>query len=443
MNNSRDSSMPAMSRSASPRPQVERQRSNSLPLVDALGCSAEEARIILAEGRAAVLSRHPPTRREGQAKRRPLSLYQHEHVNNNDTITTFRPQDHIHYLAPHYASSTVSTHSEEFDEVEEDDDVAAANVRGSFHTRMPSNQTDTSTSTITGPKSPDLPSLSPPFPPGPGSPLGSYSSNLAKFIQTQLNSIPSYKPSQSVSSGSFHSVSSGSSQSVSSSSSSIQTIRPRSSARSPSMSKKPIDDPPILEMPPIRPPLRSAFSAWSSTDDETDTEEDLPPLPTLDGPRKDSITGQYTPSILHYYEQSPSKSYLLSSSPNEEVEHPFRQDFRFPAVPQTPPDTIPRSLPASSHKPASRSDDVPSVSHAPDMTSSSGRSTSSDSSYFETRGRGPSKQRSALRDKIVAAVTPTERLTPFEEGGSHSMQKIFPSPNRVMVNGMSFDLIRA
>ncbi|EOA90611.1 uncharacterized protein SETTUDRAFT_36130 [Exserohilum turcica Et28A] len=44
-------------RPASPRRSMQRQRSNSFPIIEALGCTTPEARLILAESRAAVRKR--------------------------------------------------------------------------------------------------------------------------------------------------------------------------------------------------------------------------------------------------------------------------------------------------------------------------------------------------------------------------------------------------
>jgi hypothetical protein len=385
------------------RPRAQRNRSNSVPLIEALGCSTPEAELILAEGRAAVRRRHGSKQRRG-----------HRHRSENDEVPTLRPRDHLKYLDGSFQQAVESDESES---------IESSTNR---HSRVLS---DASVSTVTGPTAHigDESQVQG----SPSSPLGNYSANLAQFIQSQLASIPSYHP----------------------------IVYPRScpdlttQARSPPPPqspkkcehRNPFGSTKVIEMPPVRPPLRSAFSAWSSTDD--DTEDELPPLPTADHLRKDSKANNYTPSILRYYEASSDGSFLFSSTPSEEGKqptHPNADGFSFPGR-STPPATT-----SESH--ASLRDDYgyPSSSFSmhPQLISSSAPSFSSTSttSYFER----PISIAPGVRDRIIAAVSPhpskgkiLSATSPFEGGALANVHDILvESQHRVLVDGLSFDLIR-
>ncbi|KAF2178715.1 hypothetical protein K469DRAFT_507602, partial [Zopfia rhizophila CBS 207.26] len=390
----------------STRPRTHRKRSNSFPIVDALGCSTAEAKIILAEGTAAVRSRQPSVRRGGR-----------RHRSVSDKETTFRPQDHMKYL---YEDPVI---------VEDpSDDLVSSDVRSSSHTRIPSDHTDRSNSTVTGLVQP--PAHEPrSATASPSSPLGNYSANLTKFIQSQLNSIPSYRSSNPPYPRSCPDLS----------------FRSRTPPQSPTKSRQIPVEMPHIEMPQIRPPLRSAFSAWSSTDDET--EDDVPPLRAVDRPRKDSKASTYTPSILRCYENSSSGSFLLSGTPSEEEEqqHPFADGFSFPRPP-----VASVSDPDLQFRVNEEDEYLSSASARPKLTSSSAPSFSSVSttSYFDYKR--PLSIAPHVRDRILAAVSPHQHsrkiipaISPFEGGALANVHDILvESQNRVMVEGLSFDLLR-
>lgn len=383
---------PSSARRSSPRPATQRKRSHSFPLVEALGCSTPEAELIMREGRAAVRSR-----------RRGRQFVE---------IETFRPRDHLKYLNRESPASDSS----------EDRPPTRRNYR---HSRFPSDATDRSTSTITAPTQPSVDGtrtttiLV-------GRPLGDYSANLAKFIQSQLNSIPSYNPTRS---------------SISPSSCPDLSFPSRTPPQSPSLrTRRPSDAPQSIEIPLIRPPLMSTFSAWSSTDDDTDDE--VPPLPSTDALRK---VDSSTPSVLGYYENA--SSFLFTSTPLDEEDDP--ETAKGASFPNRSELLVPSAAQQSS---PSYDGDYPSsaLSTHPQLTSSSAPSISSAStaSYFECKR--PISFAPELRDRVIAAVTPpfiprkvVSASSPFEGQGLANLHDITVDENmrRVLVDGMSFDLI--
>ena len=393
-----------------PRPKTHRKRSNSFPIVDALGCSTPEARIIMAEGKAAVRSRQASIHRRG--RRRPSP--------RDDQV--YRPRDHLKYLI---GDST------ECPKVEEEP-VATTNTRSTRHSRIPSNITDCSASTLVAHDQPRV-QLKISVGGAPGSPLDDYSATLAQFIKSQLESIPSYHPDQ-------------------------YPLSPRSCPNlspklpvSKGQKRKGIDS--IVEIPPIRPPLQSAFSAWSSTDDEIDERGDeAQPIPSVDNPTHHTpASNNYTPSILSFYETSNGSSFLFTSTPLEETPGGGEEEDPLTAKGFTFPDqsTLPGvSSPAHSH--AQHDDDYPSsaLSTHPQLSSSSAPSFSSTStaSYFDCK---PPVTLAHVRARIVAAVAPNPKsqhlaaASPLDGGvlaNAHDI--LIESQQRVLVDGMSFDMLR-
>ncbi|KAF2017238.1 hypothetical protein BU24DRAFT_146579 [Aaosphaeria arxii CBS 175.79] len=400
------------SRTASPRPETFRKRSNSFPLVDVLGCSTPEAELILAEGRAAVRSRLAQQKRRGRRNR-----------SADDDTFPMRPTDHIHYL-------------EQRVQVEEPDTgFSEAQIPDTRHARVSSNITDKSGSTITGLAPPVRTMTSPPL--CPASPLGDYSANLARFIQSQLESIASYQPSP-----------------TSPRSCSDLAVQVKLQPRSPiSPTKRQSVAPNLIDIPPVRPPLRSQFSAWSSADDSEDGGDNelgysLGPVPTLSSvPR--SCTGA-TPSILQYYETANNASFLFSSTPLEEEhkegEHPNAEGFTFPSKPPLAAhETDPGSTQYDSDYPSS------ALSSRPQLTASSAPSftSSSTASYFDCK-RPIAAIPPQVRDRIIAAVSPRDptkkvvhATSPFEGDALANVHEILiESQHRVLVDGLSFDLVQ-
>ncbi|KAJ8117321.1 hypothetical protein OPT61_g1443 [Boeremia exigua] len=386
----RHSSPSANGRNKSPRPYTTRQRSNSVPFVEALGCSTPEARLMMAESKAAVRNR-----RRGR---------QNRPVNGEQNATTFDPRNHLKYLDSSYR--------------------AKAN-----HSRHPSDATDNSTSTVIAPAR-DGQSTAESVP----SPLGNYSANLALFIKAQLRSIPTYAlaPDQ-----------------TSPRSCPDLSFQLRTPPQSPNkIVRKPADAPRVISIPPVRPPMQSAFSAWSSTDESED--DDVPSLPEIDQYTHNAVSkaasNGSTPSILGYYAGS-NDSFLFSSTPAEEPCN--AKGFQFPNPP---------ALMCSPTGPCSPPhDDDPdyypsSYSSRAQLTSSSEPSISSSAasslSYFECKRPLSNMFPPDIKDRIVAAVTPSKgkmltAISPFEGAALSSVHDVFiESQHRVHVDGMTFDMLR-
>ncbi|KAF1997692.1 hypothetical protein P154DRAFT_273141 [Amniculicola lignicola CBS 123094] len=375
------------------RPQTYRKRSNSIPIMEALGCSTDEARLILDEGNAALRRRRSSGRNPSRRKR-----------SNPEHVTTFRPQDHIQYLYPPAQQPSEGT--------------LYPPDRSSLHSRTSSNMTDNSTSTITG-RTPIAAGDSTTPMVSPGSPLFDYSANLANFIRAQLASIPSHG---------------------------YAAISPRScpdfsfpSKSPPQSPAKPKRSMPSIQMPSIRPPVQSQFSAWSSTDDD-ETDDELSSFPAVPG--QDFMDTSYPSSVLDYDDELQGGSFLFPSTPPElALEHPNIGGFEFPAPPPKSPPS-----PYSSH------DEVhyqSSVSDHPKLTPSSAPSFSSSSttSYFDSKR--PISISAQMKDRIIAAVSPHpgshkmfRAISPFENGAISNVHDIHvESQHRVVVDGLSFDLL--
>jgi hypothetical protein len=388
-------SSPSPRAALSQRPKTHRKRSNSLPIVEALGCSTPEAELILAEGKAAVRRRFASVQRRG---RRP-SPYQEE-------IRRYRPQDHLAYLDMDANAAS--------DIKQQDIDAKAP-----AHVRTASDATDRSSATIT----PAAPKEAPEAAKSPTSPLWDYSTNLAKFIQSRLNSISAYN-----SMGYLRSCPDLPARSI--------------TPQSPTRSERRIETPSVIEIPPVRPPLRSAFSAWSSTDESTGDEAS-----PFAGPRqrKASRASNFTPSaILRYYEDTADSSFLSTSTPRSEQQQ--QSDDKDENI-------SPGEEPTLDTSRGQYETDYPSstlsTQHS-QLTSSSVQSLSSTStaSYFHTKDtkahpplagdqKLPPSQHS-LTENVVPAIPP------FDGGPISNVHDIvIESRNRIRVDGMTFDLVQS
>ncbi|KAF1962817.1 hypothetical protein CC80DRAFT_399090 [Byssothecium circinans] len=365
------------------RPSTHRKRSNSVPIVEALGCSTPEAELILAEGRAAV------RRRKGSAGRGRRREFQH----------VYQPKDHLKFLnadAPRRIR---------------EDSMSIGDRKSLRHSRFPSDVTDSSIITVVAAGEPSTTS--------PKNPLGNYSANLAKFIQAQLSSIPSYSTTQLA---------------ISPCSCPDFSYAPRSPQLSPTASiRRPVDAPHTITIPPVRPPMKSAFSEWSSTDDDTDDERGA--MTSSGTPAK-----AYTPSELRYYENTNDSSFLFSSTPldREENDLDTAKGFSFPNQAELPGSSA--DIPSPSHE----AGNSPLLSSRPPLTSSSAPSFSSVSTgeYFDF------KFNPQMRAQIIAAVTPPSSkgipsVSPFNRTSlSNVHDALVDSHNRVFIDGLSFDMQR-
>ncbi|KAL6162277.1 hypothetical protein ACJQWK_11219 [Exserohilum turcicum] len=371
-------------RPASPRRSMQRQRSNSFPIIEALGCTTPEARLILAESRAAVRKRR---------RRRNQSV--------EEATRAFNPREHLHFLQQLAAVPTPHDRPAPFGEVR--------HVHS--HSRMPSDATDRSTTTVVahdqgGPVR------------NPSPTLGDYSANLAQFIKQQLQSIPTYQPGPDASSPLSPRSCPDLSYAAQASHVSCSTIR------------RPVEKPGLIDIPPIRAPLKSQFSAWSSTDDDTDDE---------------SIAFSHHRLSLDKDSQNGS-SFLFSSTPIEQEPEPATaKQFTFPHQ---------SALPSPSSAQPDYDDYPSSHLSQPQLTSLSATSapsfssSSASSSYFDCKR--PTAITPQMKERVIAAVTPphirtkrTTALSPWEAAALANAHDVYvESHQRVHVDGMSFDMLR-
>lgn len=348
---------------------------------------------MMAEGKAAVRNR-----RRGR-QNRPADV--------EGNATTFDPRNHLKYLDSSY----------------QDYESSRPQTARASHSRHPSDATDTSTSTIVAPTR-DVPSNSN----GAPSPLGDYSANLASFIKAQLQSIPTYTSSA---------------DQISPRSCPDLSFNFRTPPQSPNkIARKPTEAPRIISIPPVRPPLQSAFSAWSSTDESED--EELLALSDIDRYTQDAVikaTSNGSASSILAYHAGSNESFLLSSTP---LEGPYTaRGYRFPNTPSErhspPPEDDADYYPSScSSRPQLTSSSEPSISS----------SAASTASYFEYKRPLSSLFPPDMKDRVVAAVTPPKgkmlvAISPFEGRALSNVHDVFiESQQRVRVDGMSFDMLR-
>ena len=394
----RHSSPASRGKNGRPRPSIHRKRSNSVPFVEALGCSTPEARLMVAEGRAAVRNR-----RRGR---------QNRPVNEEASATTFDPRDHLKYLDSSY----------------QEHDSPRPQTAKVNHSRHPSDATDKSSSTIVAPTREGETSGN-----GSPSPLGDYSANLASFIKAQLKSIPTYTSSPNQ---------------ISPRSCPDFSFQLRTPPQSPNkFARKLADAPRVISIPPVRPPMQSAFSAWSSTDDSED--DDVPALPEINQYNQAAVSkatsNGSTSSVLGYYAGS-NDSFLFSSTPSDEP-HTTKGSLLLnaPALmyssigPYSPPhDDDPDYYPSSYSSRPQLTSSEPSISS----------SSASASSYFECKRPASNLFPPDMKDRIIAAVTPPKgkmltAISPFEGAAISSVHDVFiESQHKVHVDGMSFDMLR-
>ncbi|OAK98039.1 hypothetical protein IQ06DRAFT_295410 [Phaeosphaeriaceae sp. SRC1lsM3a] len=392
----------------SPRPGTQRQRSNSFPIVEALGCSTPEAQLILAEGRAAVRKRRARERRNRSF--------------DDEGNATYHPRDHIKYLTAEATHDWIAGTP-----------YAPVDVRRS-HARVSSNATDRSTSTVVALTNDSKPATMA----SPTSPLGNYSAHLAQFIKDQLKSIPTYQPEHDL----VAILSPRSCPEFTFPSRSPPLSPPRSPVRS---AARPIEPPRAIAIPPVRPPMQSAFSAWSSADDEDGDDDNASDYDELPGPAVEQSSASkvrdYAPSVLGYYAAN-NNSFLFSSTPIEDEEQPGtakRSSFG------------PQSAFSESAESQDNNDYPSSCLSRPQLTSSSAPSISSSSgSYFECKR--PLAFTPGMKNRVIAALTPPPghghaktitAISPWEGNAITNVHDVHVESNqRVRVDGMSFDMLR-
>ncbi|OCK85400.1 hypothetical protein K432DRAFT_40045 [Lepidopterella palustris CBS 459.81] len=231
------------------------------------------------------------------------------------------------------------------------------------------------------------------------SPLHTYSANLTKFIQSRLNSISSYQRLCS-----------------------DPSISLRQSHPLPQHVSQADELHEITDKYLHRPPLCSTFSVWSSPDEnstwEDNNEELLPSVGTAD-PAKDQMqTITSTDSILAFYEGSNSPSFLFPATP---IDSEGKENA--PSPPSLgPPSTI---------------KDITRSASATSRPSNPKRSPS----YLEARSRSLTPQ-SYFHPSILPLKTFTA-ISPYEGNAlTHVYDILVEAPNRVVVEGLAFELLR-
>jgi hypothetical protein len=182
--------------------------------------------------------------------------------------------------------------------------------------------------------------------------------------------------------------------------------------------------------------MQSAFSEWSSTDDDT------PSLPDEQLYSQNTLSSNYAPSVLSYYEGSSTSSFVYSSTPLDDQDAPdTARTLTFPTLPE-PSSAAPES---HDHDSASSSFARPQLSTSvPSFSSSSASSIS----YFDLKR--PLVMAPQLKDRIIAALTPPHQrgkmitaISPWEGGALANVHDVYvESQHRVHVDGMSFDMLR-
>ena len=404
------------------RPHLPRQRSNSLPLIEALGCSSAEASILLAEGTTASVRRRGTTWRSNHRRTAtytpPLSTPSPAASVSAcltpaavaEAVMALRPQHHARYLDPAYYTQSQHQH----------------------HLLPPTPSTFTSTST---------PSLcSDATATSPASAASAYSAQLAQFTKARLASIPScpksdllLSPTRTDPSCLLPAVGVSSPLSPSAH---ARTDSSLSASRRPAAS----DLPPLGDLPPPRPPLRSAFSAWSSTDggdadadasSDADADVDTPALIRyVRGPG--SFLLSTTPPASEYGDSDGTAAdsnaapveAAAGASASGTPRSPFTTLHLTPPPANSPPPSPASSLTLA---PASYFDHKRSPHHVPRLGLTSPLS--------QQRG---GDQRAA---KLLAALSPLEGAgTTLSPHMVHAV--LVQSPTRVVVEGLAFDLVR-
>lgn len=312
------------------RPRVQRQRSSSLPFIQAIEVTATEAAIMFAAEQAATSRRrvHSPDRQQQRRRRRPQLA---------DLAWAADPARNV-------PSSQDEAGDKDNGPSEDLQQQPSAQPRSNPPPPPASHCSDVDPAapkprqpSITGLVSEELHALLP----LPQNPLNTYSANLARFVQSRINSIRSAIPAPPLSPSSpcscpelsqFYLFSDLPSPTdpdgPPSPSRPSGLLNPNPfEAIDPLIPTNPTNsaDPPNLANPsalrvernlsialpplpfPFRPPLRSTFSNWSSTSGCNSpaawADEPLPSPPVLNG---DSIAS--TPSILELYASVTSRS---------------------------------------------------------------------------------------------------------------------------------------
>ena len=435
------------------RPRVQRQRSSSLPFIQAIEVTATEAAIMFAAEQAATSRRraHSPDRQQ-QRRRRPQSADPAQAVD----------------LVRNVPSSQDEAENKDNGSSEDLQQQPSAQPRSNPPPPPASHRPDVDPAalkprqpSITGLVSEELHALLP----LPQNPLNTYSANLARFIQSRINSIRSAIPAPPLS---------PSSPSSPCSCPELSQFYPFPDPPSPTdpdgppspsgpsglLNPNPFEaidpliptnltdstDPPNLANPsalrvernlsialpplpfPFRPPLRSTFSNWSSTSGCNSpaawADEPLPSPPVLNG---DSIAS--TPSILELYASVTSRSGFAGTPLDDPVAEEgvgaagagASASASAGSVPAPAPTSVPPSAPA-----------LASVSTSPSPAAAATPDQSAEPSFLRPSYFSPRH----CPQQVLAAIPP------YEGGALTRVVDVFiQAPNRVVVEGMAFEMV--
>lgn len=431
------------------RPRVQRQRSSSLPFIQAIEVTATEAAIMFAAEQAATSRRRvrSPDRQQQRRQRRPQSA---------DLAWAAD-------LARNVPSSQDEAGDKDNGPSEDLQQQPSAQPRSNPPPPPASHPPDVDPAalkprqpSITGLVSEELHALLP----LPQNPLNTYSANLARFIQSRINSIRSAIPAPPLSPSSpcscpelsqfypfsdLHSPTDPDGPQSPSGPSGLLNPNPFE-AIDPLIPTKPTDsiDPPNFANPsalrvernlsialpplpfPFRPPLRSTFSNWSSTSGCNSpaawADEPLPSPPVLNG---DSIAS--TPSILELYASATSRSGFAGTPLDDPVAEEGVGAAGAGAGSAPAPTSAPPSALASPSAPA-----LASVSVSPSPAAAATPDQPAEPSFLRPSYFSPRH----CPQQVLAAISP------YEGGALTRVVDVFiQAPNRVVVEGMAFEMV--
>ena len=432
------------------RPRVQRQRSSSLPFIQAIEVTATEAAIMFAAEQAATSRRRacsPDRHQQRRRRRRPQSAdparaadpARNDPSQDETGDKDNGPSEDLQQQQP--SAQPRSNPSPPPASHRPDVDLAAPKPR------QPS---------VTGLMSEELHALLP----LPQNPLNTYSANLARFIQSRINSIRSAIPAPPLSPSSpcscpelsqfypFSDLPSPTDPGPSGPSGLLD--HNPFEAIDPLIPANPTDstDPPNLANPsasrvernlsialpplpfPFRPPLRSTFSNWSSTsgcNSPAAWADEPPPSPlVLNG---DSIAS--TPSILELYASATSRSGFAGTPLDDPVAEEGAGAAGAGAGSGSgsapAPTSAPPSAPAPSSAPAPAS-----VSASPSPAAAATPDQSAEPSFLRPSYFSPRH----CPQQVLAAISP------YEGGALTRVVDVFiQAPNRVVVEGMAFEMV--
>lgn len=192
--------------------------------------------------------------------------------------------------------------------------------------------------------------------------------------------------------------------------------------------------------------MRSAFSAWSSADDDDGdddsfaVEDDVPLIPTTEQCTGFAQTDAHTSPVLGFFQAPNDSSFLFPCTPLEDDEKSDGVKGFDPALPEV----VPENQDDNDYPSSSLSQPHLTTSSVPSYSSSS----ASASSYFDCKR--PLAITPRMKNRLIAALTPPlahgktiVAISPWEGDAVTSVHDVHVESNqRVRVDGMSFDMLR-